>query len=290
MLLRFTHQTARYLLIFGVAVMLLAGVVFAPKAQAENQPGNLVIFGDSVIADPDLGSYVSNFVSDSAASSTSSTVSSGCPTSPNNYGVQAAHTLGLQASDYSCSGTSSAGSGSLVFGPHFALQVDRALAGNALTSETERVLVTTGFNDTYSFERSQGQEVHDFFLDTMAPQIQRIRDAAPNARIQIVGYSTITDRDHVCLVNLGGGVRDRTYVPMIGRWEQESQNMQRNLAEITGTEFLDLKPSTTDRSMCAPDHLRNWAGIVDLNVIPHNLPFHMNARGHEHVADFIVRS
>ena len=42
--------------------------------------------------------------------------------------------------------------------------------------------------------------------------------------------------------------------------------------------------------MCAPDHMRMWAGLVDFYGGPGNLPIHVNARGHQHVAGVIAAS
>ena len=282
-------------MVLAALIMLVGLVVAAPSSEAQQR--NLVIFGDSIIADTPTPEYLVNrFGSGSSNSSLSSVASSGssgssgssfqqCPTSDNNYGVRAANKLGMPAWDYSCAGATS-----ISPGPQFSTQVDRALATGALTPATARVVVSTGFNDTYNNDGQSEQQVRARFVDAMRPQIDRIRAAAPNARIQVVGYATIADGDHVCLFNAGGELRDRTFAPQVGRWEQLAQDMQRDLAAASGSEFLDLKPSTAGRGMCAPDHLRNWAGIVDFNASPNNLPFHMNARGHGHVADVVARS
>lgn len=282
-------------MVLAALIMLVGFVVAAPSSEAQQR--NLVIFGDSIIADTPTPEYLVNrFGSGSSNSSLSSVASSGssgssgssfqqCPTSDNNYGVRAANKLGMPAWDYSCAGATS-----ISPGPQFSTQVDRALATGALTPATARVVVSTGFNDTYNNDGQSEQQVRARFVDAMRPQIDRIRAAAPNARIQIVGYATITDNDHACLVHLGANIRDRTYLPQVGYWERLAQGMQWDLANATGTEFVDLKPSTRDRGMCAPDHLRNWAGVIDFHAGPGNMPIHMTSRGHEHVANVIAGS
>ena len=277
-----------------VSLLLLTGLVTVAAAPAADaQQRNLVVFGDSIIADTPTPEYLVNrlgSLSSTSSLSSGSAESSGssvqqCPTSANNYGVRAGHRLGLPAWDYSCAGTTS-----ISPGPQFSTQVDRALAAGALTPATARVIVTTGFNDTYNNGNQSEQQIRARFVDAMRPQIQRIRTAAPNARIQIVGYATITDHDHVCLVHLGGNIRDRTYAPQVGYWERLVQGMQWDLANATGTQFVDMKPSTWDRGMCAPDHLRSWAGLLDFHAGPGNMPIHMTSRGHEHVANVIAAS
>ncbi|HKM24367.1 MAG TPA: GDSL-type esterase/lipase family protein [Corynebacterium sp.] len=275
-----------------VSLLMLTGVV-AAAPDADAQQRNLVVFGDSIIADtptPEylvnrLGSLSSNSSLSSASSESSGSSFQQCPTSANNYGIRAGHKLGLPAWDYSCAGTTS-----ISPGPQFSTQVDRALQAGALTPATARVIITTGFNDTYNNGNQSEQQIRARYVDAMRPQIQRIRNAAPNARIQIVGYATITDHDHVCLVHLGANIHDRTYAPQVGYWERLSQDMQRDLANATGTQFLDMKPSTRDRGMCAPDHLRGWSGLLDFHAGPGNMPIHMTDRGHEHVANVIAAS
>lgn len=283
----------RRLLVALTPLLLLVGIIAAAPA-SEAQQRNLVIFGDSIIADTPTPEYLVNRLgaasSGSSLSSLGSSASSEssfqqCPTSDNNYGVRAANKLGLVPWDYSCAGTTS-----ISPGPQFSTQVDRALASGALNPATARVVISTGFNDTYNNNDQTEQQVRARFVDAMRPQVQRIRNAAPNARIQIVGYATITDNDHACLVHLGANLRDRTYLPQVGYWERLAQDMQRDLAYATGTEFVDLKPSTRDNGMCAADHLRSWAGLIDFHAGPGNMPIHMTHRGHEHVANIIARS
>ncbi|WP_241228298.1 GDSL-type esterase/lipase family protein [Corynebacterium hylobatis] len=261
------------------------GGFLAPEAAAKQR--NLVIFGDSVIADPPLGQYLARKVEQGSSEFVGGRF---CPTSRSSFGVQAAAELRLEPMDYSCAGATALGGRSIFGGQDFAVQVDRALADATLSPATDRVLITVGFNDTYNNLTLPGHELRSRFVAAMVPQIERIRRVAPEARIQLVGYPTIADEGHVCLFNLGGSVRDRTYAPVIGHLEDLAQTMQQDLAAATGVEFLDLKPSTVDNGMCAPDHLRGWAGLIDLNASPYHLPSHLNARGHEYVAEVIVGS
>ena len=284
--------TTRRLWVALASLVMLTGLVTAvgtPTADAQQR--NLVIFGDSIIADTPTPEYLVNRIGSASSNSSLSSASSGgssfeqCPTSKNNYGVRAGHKLGLPAWDYSCAGTTA-----ISPGPQFSTQVDRALGTGALTPATARVIITTGFNDTYNNGNLSERDIRARFVNAMRPQIDRIRHAAPNARIQTVGYSTITDHDHVCLVHVGANIKDRTYAPQVGYWERLSQNMLSDLAHATGTQFVDMKPSTRNRGMCAPDHMRNWAGLIDFHAGPGNMPIHMTDRGHEHVANVIAAS
>ncbi len=122
------------------------------------------------------------------------------------------------------------------------------------------------------------------------PQVDRIKRAAPNARIQIVGYPTIGSGDSYCLIHVGPQSLDRTYLPTVRQWEDKAQWMQVDLARATGTQFVDMKPHTRNNGMCAPANQRMWAGLIDFTAGPGNLPLHVNARGHEHVANVLARS
>lgn len=262
------------------AVVLVAGPGM-PQAQAQDR--NLVIFGDSIVANPTLPQYVTAGVTDGTPGS-SGNPHTGCPQG-GNWGRSASAKLGLIPWDYSCSGTVS-----ISRGPQFAAQVDHALGDGALTGNTQRVIVSTGFNDTYNNRNLSDAQVRANFVGAMAPQINRIRAAAPNARIQIVGYPSVTEGNNVCLFHVGPNVSDRTFFPDINNWQWQAQNMQIDLARATGVEFLDMKPSTAGNHMCAADHARMWAGLVDFYSGTGNLPIHVNDRGHEHVANMIAAS
>lgn len=252
-----------------------------PQAQAQDR--NLVIFGDSIVANPTVPQYVTAGATDNNPGS-SGNPATGCPQG-HNWGRSASDRLGLVPWDYSCSGTVA-----ISPGPQFAGQVDHALWDNALTPNTARVIISTGFNDTYNNRTLSDGDVRARFVASMAPQINRIRAAAPNARIQIVGYPSITEGNNVCLFHVGPNFYDRTPLPDANYWQWQAQNMQIDLARATGVEFLDMKPSTVNNHMCAPDNQRMWAGLVDFYGGSGNLPIHVNDRGHEHVAWMIANS
>lgn len=262
------------------AALTVAGLA-APAAEAQQR--NMVIFGDSVISDPNAPQWAAGKLG--LDSRGSSEVTKWCPTSPTNWGKQAAGKLGLPAWDYSCTGTVS-----IQKGPQFASQVTRAVNDGGLNANTQRVIISTGFNDTYHNDGRDRAAFRRDWVAAMAPQVQRIRAAAPNARIQIVGYPKITSGDNVCLFHIAPNVSDHTPFPAVREWEDSIQWAQVDLAQATGAEFLDLKPSTWNNNMCAPDHMRMWAGLVDFYGGPGNLPIHVNQRGHAHVANVIAGS
>lgn len=264
----------------AASLALVAGVFAAggetPAAHADER--NMVAFGDSVLADPDMGAYFAHRF-DPAGS-----VGVNCPTS-NNFAKRAGAKLGLPVRDFSCSGMAT-----MSPGPQLSQQVDQAIDAGALNPGTERVVLTAGFNDTYNHTDWGMQEMRDRFVGANRPQIDRIRAAAPNARIQIVGYPTIGSNGTYCLIHAGGHAWDGTYLPFVQDWENKAQWMQVDLAAATGTEFLDVKPSTADAGMCSADNVRKYAGLIDFDAGAGNLPIHVNERGHEHMANVVAGS
>ncbi|WP_342318901.1 GDSL-type esterase/lipase family protein [Corynebacterium mayonis] len=265
----------------GAAALAALGGLAAPAAHAQER--NMVIFGDSVIADPNAPQWLAGKLG--LDSRGSSDVNVWCPQNPSSWGRLAAQKLGLAAYDYSCSGTTT-----ISPGPQLFSQVDRALRDGGLNRNTARVIISTGFNDTYNNDSRPDGAVRADFVNYMRPQIAKIRAAAPNARIQFVGYPKVTAGDRVCLFHIAPNVADSTPFPQVRKWEDQAQWMMVDAARATGTEFVDLKPSTWNSHMCAPDHLRMWAGFVDFYGGPGNLPIHVNARGHQHVANVIAGS
>lgn len=243
----------------------------APTALAEG--GNLVTFGDSIPANPTLEAYMA------AKAAPEAPHGNPCPTDAIGYGTRAAQMLGMEPRDYSCAGAS-AFSG----GRHITTEVDSALRDGALNGDTRVVLITAGFNDTYVNGQMNRDQFIDAYKGAMIPQIDRIRAAAPNADIRIVGYPTMADGDFVCVTNWGNNVRDHTPMPFIRVFEDNAQWAQVRLAEATGTRFVDLKPSTANRGTCGNDGDRIMATLIDFGIGVRNLPLHLSPAGHEHVA------
>ncbi|MHA6601855.1 GDSL-type esterase/lipase family protein [Corynebacterium coyleae] len=266
------------------AAFVAAAALVAPLTPAAHaQERNMVIFGDSVISDPNMGQWAAGKLGlDPRGRSDNG---SWCPTSATNWGKRSAAKLGLPARDYSCTGVVT-----ISKGPGFFQQVDRAIADRGLSPATARVIISVGFNDTYNNNSRPDADIRRDFTRYMVPQINRIRAAAPNARIQIVGYPKVTAGDRVCLFHIAPNASDWTRFQEVQRWENLAQWMQVDAARAARVEFLDLKPSTMNNNMCAPDNQRMWAGLVDFYGGPGNLPIHVNQRGHEHVANIIARS
>ncbi len=124
---------------FLASMLGVAGLAVAPTAGAAER--NLVAFGDSVLADPDAGVYLQHRFT---AGSSGIPAGYNCPSS-NNYAKRTGAKLGLPVRDFSCSGAVSMSQGPQIFA-----QVDQAINSGALSPATQRVVLTSGFNDTYN--------------------------------------------------------------------------------------------------------------------------------------------
>ena len=191
----------------------IAPAVFAPAAHADER--NIVIFGDSIVSDPTAGMISrSRRMPDERGPAN---INTWCPQSETNWGRRAAAKLGLVPRDYSCTGVTT-----ISRGPQFSVEVDRAVRDAALNPGTERIIITTGFNDTYNNEGRPDADVRRDFVNYMVPQVQRMREAAPNARIQFVGYPTIMSGDRVCLFHVFPNASDWTSFVQAQKWENQA--------------------------------------------------------------------
>ena len=279
------NRTRRRVTGLVVAALMGAGVIAGPSTpSAEAQNGNMVIFGDSVTADAHSIEYLGARVG--LHPNGKSDPARWCPTSGNNFGKQAARRLGLQPRDYSCPGAVS-----ISRGPNISAQINRAVRERGgLDRGTKRVILQTGFNDTYNHRGEDPKKVRRDYVNYMRPQVEKIRRAAPNARIQIVGYPTITGGDRVCLFHIGPNMYDATPMPEVAYWENLAQWMNVDLARATGTQFVDLKPGTAKHGMCARDEDREFAGLIDFYAGPGNAPIHVTQRGHNRIAGIVAAS
>ncbi|GAB3074070.1 GDSL-type esterase/lipase family protein [Corynebacterium aquatimens] len=263
------------------AILAAIGMAIAPHAEA--QRGNMVMFGDSIMNDaPALEVAGARF---GVHPNGKADPNRWCPRSNENFGVLTARKLGLQPRDFSCSGAVA-----ISPGPKFQDQVNHALRVRALDKNTRRVLIQAGFNDTYNHAGRDPMAVRRDFVNALRPTIDQIRRAAPNARIQIIGYPSITSRGDICAIHVIPNLADRIPMPQVAAWENLAQWMEVDLARATGVQFVDLKPATRINNMCAPDNARMFAGLIDLTAGPGHMPIHINQRGHEHISNVIARS
>ncbi|MGP6173150.1 GDSL-type esterase/lipase family protein [Corynebacterium sp. A21] len=276
----------RSLAAIAATVLTTMGLAVAPQAAAS--PNALVAFGDSVMSNPAIPEWINAKAMGSSGSSGSAGTGNrtNCPTDPNGFAKHAAWQQGLTPHDYSCTGAS-------VFsgGVSLAQQVDWAMQDGHLDGGTREVLLNFGFNDTYGplLNGASEQWIRDTYINIAAGQVDRIRSAAPNAEIKIVGYPAITNGHAVCLLQLGNNIRTYEPLPIIVQSENLIQSMQSGLAARTGTKFVDVRAASRGHEMCAPDGQRWYGAIFDFGESI-NLPIHMTARGMTEVGGVIARA
>lgn len=171
--------------LFKAGAAILAFIATLPAAvtpaYAHASTHNAVIFGDSVVANPELIRYVATWLK--IPTTTPPTERGECPTSPHNFGVLAAQRLGLRADNYACAGAVGVGDKSLLSASRrsVSLQIDQAAAQRTLNRNTKRVFISLGFNDTYS-QLARGRTDHQIrhdFAAKMTREVARIRKLAP---------------------------------------------------------------------------------------------------------------
>lgn len=231
----------------SVAASACALMTLAQPAMADEPvKGNYVSFGDSIPSNPsilDVGMY--NYISKHPDQKIEwPTIKNGrCAHSPGNVGDRVAENTGLHLEDYSCAGapayTKVEGYKEQAFFPG---QVDAALRDGNLNADTRLVSIIIGVNDTYqqvNLKRTQEERIK-LYVDSVSAQIDRIRKAAPNAKIVLAGYPDETDgQNRTCATSLLG-TTSHWYFPFVAYFQDEIRQQQRQVAERTGVTFLDM--------------------------------------------------
>lgn len=300
------------------AALLAASTALVPSASAD--PGsNLVAFGDSYFANPTPMEYANAKVADVAAPMSSQLPPEaqaqlgpfqpagkhGCGQDPNNVPRQIGAQRGLEVRDYSCAGSTAYMPGLKTL----PMMVDFALGDRALDGNTREVVIQYGFNDSYLFLSGQvlqkglpqtyfnlqNEYAHQkqLWTDAMNAQIDRIRGAAPNARITIADYPEISEPNTMnqCLVHVPGGP-DYAGIPAfwIADAERNISAWAQELAGARGLNFAPVRGATAGHNECTPNGQRIIAGVIDTTTPNYNLPVHMSGPGNTMVAGIISGS
>ena len=264
--------------IIALAAGLTAAIGFAHTANAEER--NLVVFGDSIFANPSIPEYMASHTVDRETTG-------GCGRQQDSIAVNLGASYGLVPYDYSCPGAS-------IFsvGKKLTHEVSDALNAGALHPGTQEIVIQIGANDTYP-NLVRGKDwsfIEDNYRAGMLTEIQRMRDAAPNARIRLVGYPSVSD-DGVgtCLVRFPGNIHSMERSlggPMIW-WEKNLADMMWRTADAAGIQFIDTRSMTLGHGMCADDGQRYTGGWYDKGESI-RLPVHLTDRGKNAVTDIIA--
>ncbi|AZA08592.1 GDSL-type esterase/lipase family protein [Corynebacterium pseudopelargi] len=286
-----------------------------PSVPQTVEPGNLVTFGDSIMANMTAGDAAFSMATKGArkanpnAAATISTLDPninlhGCAQGTPSLPKKIAADLGVPLNDYSCPGAT-------MYTPSAAAltipeQVDAAIADGALNPQTRYVTLQGGYNDVYNNyftltgEGANDAEIaarinqptqRDMFAAAIDGAISKIKQAAPNAKIALVGYHEITENTPAgwqCLYHIGEGYgRDNvwgaSYAVPIFFDTQGEMNVQKWLAEAAqrhGVQFADERAFSAGHGECAAPADRWVAGIlIDTTTGEHNLALHLTDEG-----------
>ncbi|WP_448859484.1 GDSL-type esterase/lipase family protein [Corynebacterium propinquum] len=277
--------------ITAATASLAAGAAAAHTAP----PGNTVLAGDSVVANPVPFDVVRNNMplssgsasdmsSSSSAMSGKSSDASGSSKDIMTTGVGCVTDSAIadeirQASgvarvdQYQCSGASLA-SGE----PRIDDTLRTAAEQGDLTRSTRNVVIVAGANDTYRYGLDT-QAVDHAVRSGLQNAIDVIHQYAPNAKILVVGYPRVTSDGATCANSgLHSSAPLPIPTPLISATEERLQNNLREVAEHNGATFVDAWPASEGHDMCSPQ--RWWRNLFDVAPpAPGNIPLHLNALG-----------
>jgi hypothetical protein len=298
----------------------VAGVIaVSPQAEAADAK-SMVTFGDSYLSNPTPAEAVGAKVRAAAEQAgipidtgltapLSQYTAHGCGQSSANAPRQIGRMTGLTVHDYSCPGAMAYSPAA----PAMTLkgEIDNALADRALNTDTTNVVIQFGFNDSYSWLMGKvlANGLPDTYLNldqryaeqkglwtrAMNDAINRIKAAAPNARITVADYPTISKPETAeqCLLHVEMIPGD---IGIPAFWIRDAEvnihNWAKELVSARSRDnvvFADIGGATAGRGECAPDDVRLIAGVIDTtNVSGYNLPVHMTNRGVTRTAEVIA--
>jgi hypothetical protein len=252
-------------------VAALSGTLLsAPESQAA--PGNTVVLGDSIVANPDIYNYLAGKglpLPDPILSG------SGCGTD-NRFANSYAQVSRQRVDNYSCAGGSYR-----TGGMHVSEQADRAHRSGALDAGTREVVIWAGANDTYPYvlgEKMPVPQIERQLRDSVNRTVTKVKQHAPNATVKVLGFPHITNAaGQVCPINVIPNVQVPSALVQISDIEWSLERALRDGATSAGGRFVDLKGPSRGHEMCSNDR---WVvGLIDTTSERRNLPLHMTDTG-----------
>ncbi|AKK06806.1 GDSL-like Lipase/Acylhydrolase family [Corynebacterium mustelae] len=276
-------KSRRFVAAISAVVAGFSSVVAGPVAVAQEK--NVVMFGDSVLANPTFlwaeifqgpGKATKNAPGDWR-----------CPRGESRIAASLQRLIGGKVEDFACTGA-------VAYAPIDAnkslkKQVDTALNQNQLSPATTNVLIQIGVNDTWKapgLYHIQSQR----FVDEMRVQVGRIKAAAPNARVSFVSYpAMVGPHGETCPFHINNAPAPVIPVGAVRSALNAAHDWQRQSAAATGSDWINIEPETKGHDMCAPQNQRWVAGILDNSTEPYNITTHLTHRGNDEVARILSR-
>lgn len=250
----------------AAAAALIAGNTSALAAT----PGNTVLTGDSVVANPTVPDYLKN------KANIKQNTGVGCVTDGSIADEIANASGGAHVDQYQCAGASFA-----TGGHHIDNSLRTAAQHGDLNPQTKNVVIVAGANDTYPYKQDIQASDHAI-RNGLRSALQVAHEHAPNAKITVVGYPHVSSHDRTCLTS--------ATIPLpinqVPTTEARLQNTLREVAQQNNATFLDAWPMSEGHDTCSRD--RWWVNLVDIMPpAPGNLPLHLNAHGTHAYGQFI---
>ena len=262
-------SVAAALTVGAATVAAVTGVT--PAAQADDH-GGIVMLGDSYFANTTLPQVVGALTG---------LGEQGCVKGEYRPATEVGRITGAPVQDFSCNGTRLYGEGNVIDA-----HIDEAVRAGALNPGTAFMPVMIGANDGLASNGAIDPGAAAQGFDRVA---QRVRAAAPNARLLFVSYPSITnDRGNTCPLRLNGLPPTELPVGSIGATENLLWELARDGAARNGAEFLDLRAQTRGHDMCQPGGQAWVAGVVDTQTPQYNLMVHLSGDGVRNAAEQIA--
>lgn len=267
----------------------------SPRAQA----AQLVTMGDSFTANGHVraaqlvhSGVPQELLSSSGSGSSTSKLMpveigvNGCGQDPQNWPRLLAEQTNRSLADYSCN---AAKSSNVVED-----QLDQAIRDGALGAETQEVIVAVGGMDLQgaftggllNFPMPFPQKLIDDYNARFEHLAARVREVAPNARITLPSYLSISDEaSRMCLINVIPNRPLGLVVPGASLIEEQIANVQRDAANRIGARFVDVQAATKGHGTCAPDAQRYVSAVlVDRTAPKHTMTMHPTVEGSRAIA------
>lgn len=253
----------------------------APSAEAV--PGNVVVLGDSLTANPDI--Y--NFLAGKGLPLPDPVLSgAGCGTD-NRFSDAVGRGAGLPVDNFSCAGASYR-----TGGMHLSDQANIARDKGALNAETRQVVLLAGANDTYPYvlnDHLPVDQIETNLRNSITDTVRQVKSIAPNADVKVIGMPHVTNSlGQVCPINLIPNIQVPSLTIQISDLEWALERAGQDGAVAGGARFVSLKSVSDGHEMCSSDR---WiVGLIDTTSGRRNLPLHMTDAGLAAVGEAAGRS
>lgn len=268
----------------AAATATVASVVVAGPA-AEAQEKNVVLLGDSLMANPTFA--FAEYMQGPGKATGNAPGEWRCPRGDSRIAASLQREIGGKVEDFACTGA-------VAYAPvegekRLSRQVDSAINQGQLNGATTNVLIQIGMNDTWKapgFYHVQSEN----FVNEMKTQVGRVRAAAPNAKVTFLSYPSLVGKQgETCPVHINNAPPLIIPVGAVRAAVDSAHDWQRQSAAATGSNWVNLEQETLGHDMCAAKDQRWVAGILDNSSEPYNITTHLTHRGNDEVAKVIAR-